>query len=231
MRVYIYVDGESHFIRSEKAWQEIHGQDASLEHARPNSHVLVSHCIFSPATVFADDHYRLFFDAHSIFSNIYHLPRLRGPGYGVLPATMHRAVYFTSISGDSPELHRAQAALRNHGFEPWVKHEKRALKQQRDAALEKEGIIEKAKGVDIALATRMLEDAYQNNFDACMLFTSDVDFLPAIEVVRRLGKEVYVYGHRAGLGRDSPFEHAPDAFIDVGKDFMAEAYKYCPPTR
>jgi len=33
----IYVDGESHFIRSEKYWQKLHGPGASLERLEPLS--------------------------------------------------------------------------------------------------------------------------------------------------------------------------------------------------
>ena len=32
-RIYVYIDGESHFIRSEKAWQNIHGPDVCLDRA------------------------------------------------------------------------------------------------------------------------------------------------------------------------------------------------------
>ena len=33
-RIYVYIDGESHFHRSECAWRKIHGNDACLEHLR-----------------------------------------------------------------------------------------------------------------------------------------------------------------------------------------------------
>ena len=99
------------------------------------------------------------------------------------------------------------------------------LARQRENVLKVEQVIEKAKGVDIALAARMIEDAFHDNYDACYLFSSDIDFLPIIEAVRRMGKQVYVCGSVDGLGEQSKFLHVPDAFVDIGKDFMALHYR------
>ena len=51
----------------------------------------------------------------------------------------------------------------------------------------------------------------------CFLFTSDIDYLPVIEAVRRMGKAVYVFGYGDGLGEHSRFEYVPDQFLDLGK--------------
>jgi hypothetical protein len=58
--------------------------------------------------------------------------------------------------------------------------EKKQLADQRANVRNQENVIEKAKGVDIALSVRMLEDAYHNNYDMSYLVTSDVDYLPVI---------------------------------------------------
>jgi uncharacterized LabA/DUF88 family protein len=70
----------------------------------------------------------------------------------------------------------------------------------------------------------MLEDAYHNNYVACFLLTSDVDYLPVIQAVRRMGKQVYVLGYRGGIGVRSPFEYVPDRFVDIGEGFMKTYY-------
>ena len=86
-------------------------------------------------------------------------------------------------------------------------------------------MIEKAKGVDIGLAVRMLEDAYENCFQVCFLFTSDIDYLPVIKALRRMGKCVMVMGYRDGLGKNTPLEYVPDQFIDLG-EYMDQRYGF-----
>jgi len=105
--------------------------------------------------------------------------------------------------------------LRALGFEPQILKELSELTKRRSNILRSEGVIEKAKGVDIAIAVRMLEDAQRNVFQVCGLYTSDVDYIPVIEVVKRMGKAVYVFGYRSGLGRNSPLEYVPDRFVDL----------------
>ena len=77
------------------------------------------------------------------------------------------------------------------------------------------GLIEKPKGVDISLAVRMLNDAHLQSFDDCHLYTSDADFVPAINAVRALGKQVYVHGYMNGLADRSDLLYVPDQFIDL----------------
>jgi uncharacterized LabA/DUF88 family protein len=136
-----------------------------------------------------------------------------------------RAVYFTSSTGDDDEMHEVRKLIRKHGFEPQVIWEPKQLAEQRARLLNQHGIIERAKGVDIGIAVRMLEDAYSNTFDDCLLFTSDVDYMPVIRAVRRMGKRVLVLGYREGLTKRSALEFEPDAFYDLGEIVRAE---YCP---
>jgi uncharacterized LabA/DUF88 family protein len=106
--------------------------------------------------------------------------------------------------------------IRELGLEPHIVHEEGKLTKHRENVLAKENVIEKAKGVDIALSVRMIEDGYRNNYQYCYLLTSDVDYLPVIESVRRMGKQVFVYGYKDGLGKNSPLVHVPDRFVDLG---------------
>jgi uncharacterized LabA/DUF88 family protein len=101
------------------------------------------------------------------------------------------------------------------GFEPIVIDEPKQLRSQREASREKLALIEKPKGCDIAIATRMVADAAAGLYDACFLFTSDADFLPAVEAVRRMGKVVGVFGVESALGKNSAYLHVPDFFFDL----------------
>src|SRR5947209_2292626 len=105
---------------------------------------------------------------------------------------------------------------RENEFEPQVIQEPKALRDQRANLRSQHQLIEKAKRVDIGMTVRVLEDAYLNAYRGCLLFTSDVDFLPVIEAVRRIGKLVFVAGYREGLAERSPLEYVPDRFIDLG---------------
>jgi uncharacterized LabA/DUF88 family protein len=79
-------------------------------------------------------------------------------------------------------------------------------------------LIIKPKGLDIALAVRMLEDAHRNLYQRCFLVTSDADYLPLIKAVRQLGKQVYVLAYGEDITKwRSEFEYVPDAYVDLGE--------------
>ena len=67
------------------------------------------------------------------------------------------------------------------------------------------------------IRTFLTADAAADLYDACYLFTSDADFLPAIEAVRRLGKQVYVFGYASNLRKRSDYMFVPDLFVDLEK--------------
>ena len=45
------------------------------------------------------------------------------------------------------------------------------------------------KMTDVAIASQMLADAYEDRFDACFLLSNDSDFVPAVRTVRRRAKK------------------------------------------
>jgi uncharacterized LabA/DUF88 family protein len=149
-----------------------------------------------------------------------HIPTLAGWPTGVL----QRAIYFTTYTGTPEGLHAARVRLREAGFEPQVVLEQKDLAKRRENVLRKDALLIKGKGVDVALTVRMLEDAYHGNYDTCIVLTSDIDYLPVIEAVRRMGKQVIVAGHGDGLAKDSPFYYVPERFIDLGEQFMRQYY-------
>jgi uncharacterized LabA/DUF88 family protein len=195
-RACAYIDGESHFLRTEEAWQDIHGDTATLERLRYIGDATDKLILVNPqAKVF--------------------WTRRMNPG-------VMRAVYFTAASCDTSTMFSIKTSLRSFELEPAVFHEVKQLADQRKNLLKANGLIEKPKQVDIALAVRMIEDARSDVFDKFHLYTSDVDFLPVIKAVMARAKQVYVYGHKNGLAKESPLLHEPDLFIDLGAMLRGE---------
>jgi len=77
-----------------------------------------------------------------------------------------RAYYYTSAVGDDDRLAMIKKLLWDRGFQPEVF--KRAASTKR------------SKGVDIALATDFLSNAYFNNYDIAVLFAGDGDYVPMV---------------------------------------------------
>ncbi len=195
-RTYVYIDGESHYIRSENALRKMFGEETHLDQLRYSD----------------EDDERLILVKPK--AKIFWTRRMN--------PDVQRAIYFTSASGDAPAQHEMKIALREFGLEPHIVQERSDLKSQRHNLFKTEQIIEKAKGVDIALATRMIVDSYNNIFDKCYLYTSDVDFVPVIEAVMARGKHVIVYGYCNGISNQSQLLHVPDRFVDLESVLSAE---------
>jgi hypothetical protein len=135
-----------------------------------------------------------------------------------------RAVYFSTVKREEEVRFEAVTILRDTGFEPQLVEEPAEKRRQGNRIREDMGLIIKPKSVDINLTVRMIEDAQRGLYDRCFLATSDIDYLPAIEAVRRMGKNVYVLGYGTDIGTNSPFRYVPDAFVDIGTDFMRKWY-------
>jgi uncharacterized protein (TIGR00288 family) len=138
--------------------------------------------------------------------------------------SIHSAVYFTAYSGDDEGYHKICVSIREQRFDPQVIKEASELSKRRKNQQFNHGLVEKAKGVDIGLSVRVLEDAYRDIYDWCYLFTSDIDFLPVIRAIQRMGKKVIVFGYKDGLGTRSELEYVPDVFVDLS-DHMRKAYQ------
>ena len=189
-RTSVFVDGESHFIRSQNAWRELHGKDACLRRLRHTGES-------DQRSILVDLQAKVFWT------------RRLSPG-------VQRATYFTSIVG-ADKVHGVSLALRSFDLEPSVIVEPSDNADRRRNTLANLKVIEKPKGVDIALAVRMVEHAVNQFFEVCHLYTSDADFLPAIEAVLARGKQVVVYGYEAALGKQSRLLTVPTQFVDLGK--------------
>lgn len=209
MKTHVYVDGESHWIRSESCCKKLHGPDAELINIRsfagPNA-------TFSfPDS--AKPEIRVIPEGKFFWATTYGL-LVRDP-IRFLSERVSGVVYYTDFSGNDPDLHQVKLAIRQQGFDPQVIKERSELAKHRKNRLATDGVLEKPKGVDIGLTVRLLEDAYRNIFDLCYLFTSDVDYIPVIRAMQQIGRKVVVFGYTDGLGQNSELEFVPDQFIDL----------------
>ncbi len=50
--------------------------------------------------------------------------------------------------------------------------------------------ISKEKGIDVMLVVDMIKNAFQEKYDIALLFSGDADFVPAVELIQNLKKEV-----------------------------------------
>lgn len=210
MRAYIFIDAENHFIRSTAAAEDVIGSPKSAEALSKVEYNFGGDRFptsFGTSRFLWNPKLQLFWDCQLLF---------RGHRLTKLGAKILRAVYCCSFAGGDEKAHEMAVKLREYEFDPIVVRESKALSNRRAGTLKQEGLIEKAKGCDIAIAARMVADAAADLYDCCFLFTSDADFLPAVKAVRRMGKIVCVFGYKAGLSERSPYLHVPDLFVDIG---------------
>ena len=116
-----------------------------------------------------------------------------------------RAYYYTSLTGDEPQVLSVKQALRSLGFHPEV--------------FKKAKLDEKAKGVDIALAKDFLSHAFLGNYDVAVLIAGDGNYVPLITEVKRLGKIVYVAFFR-DYGLSTELHLAADMFFEMEHFFL-----------
>lgn len=207
MRTYVYVDGENHFRRSQERAEVVFGHPRSLEAlsaANFTSHGFPRRSDDAPRRSILDEESLFFWDCGCLNSVV---------------NEVQRAVCFTSCCSES-RASQIKRRLRKWEFEAEVVVELKQDFRRRRKLRDSLKMIDKPKGCDIAMTTRMVADAAADLYDACCLFTSDADFLPAIQAIRNMGKRVVVLGYAACLKDDesSPYLYTPDQFIDLEYD-------------
>ncbi|NOQ55184.1 MAG: TIGR00288 family NYN domain-containing protein [Nanohaloarchaea archaeon] len=78
-------------------------------------------------------------------------------------------------------------AIANHGFEPII-----GVGEKKDDI---------ASDVDVYVATAAISAIYNPHIDIIALATRDADFLPVIQLAKRLGKKAYVIGLEPGFSK------------------------------
>jgi uncharacterized LabA/DUF88 family protein len=119
-----------------------------------------------------------------------------------------RSYYYTCVRGDEDKIKETRREIKLLGFESPCVFKK---------------VQGKSKMVDISLCVDMVSQAALDNFDLCVLVTGDMDFVPAIEAVKRLGKKVVVWFFEEWTAEELIFE--ADHFFNLSKAFFKENRK------
>lgn len=124
-----------------------------------------------------------------------------------------RAHYYTSTTGGEDLVAEARRKLWDTGFQPTV------FRKPRNRTT--------TKGVDIALTTDVLSNAYRDNFDAAILIAGDGDYVPLVEEVKRLGKVVHAaFFKEEGRGLSPELRLASDRFWALDEFFIRSWQDY-----
>jgi len=130
-----------------------------------------------------------------------------------LEPTAIRAYYNTSVVGDEQRFKLVEQSLWQNGFLAKV------FKKQKQQT--------KSKGVDIALATDFISNAFLNNYDVAVLIAGDADYIPMVNEVKRIGKLVYVvFFHGKNLGLSLDLHLASDQFLHISGTFNEQWREY-----
>src|SRR5438105_2739650 len=102
------------------------------------------------------------------------------------------AYYYVGVSPDAPAL--VEGFLKGLELRPgyFVKRELRVRRSGRCPACGKEYEYSTEKRVDTSLVADLIQYAASGAFDAAVLVSGDDDFVPAVEAVNALGKQVWV---------------------------------------
>ena len=99
-----------------------------------------------------------------------------------------RRHYYTSVMGDSDKRRSVHDHLKTLGIEsPHVYVRTKGKGSKR---------------VDISLTTDMLSHAFRDNYDAAVLVAGDEDYVPLVDAVANLGKNVFLWFVDNGLSQE-----------------------------
>jgi uncharacterized LabA/DUF88 family protein len=114
-----------------------------------------------------------------------------------------RCNYYTSTRGDEHERKKVKETLRAWGFHSEVfRRDKR----------------KKAKAVDIMLTKDMLWHGFYGHYDVAILVAGDEDYLPLVQEVMRMGRQVYV-AFFTGTGLSDELRLTADYFLVMDRSF------------
>ncbi|HEU4369252.1 MAG TPA: NYN domain-containing protein [Methylomirabilota bacterium] len=110
-----------------------------------------------------------------------------GPG-----AIFGGAYYYVGVSADAPQI--VEGFLKGLELRPgyFVKRDKRVRRSVRCPACGAENEYTTEKRVDTRLVADLIHYAANGAYDAAVLVSGDDDFVPAVEAVNALGKQVWV---------------------------------------
>ncbi len=117
-----------------------------------------------------------------------------------------RSFYYTSLTGDTDKLTCVENTLIDLGIT-----DPRVFKKEKGG---------RTKQVDITLATEMLSNCYNNNYDVAVLVAGDKDYVPLVKELKRNGKNISLWFIDNGLNPE--LKREADTFFDMTNVFLEE---------
>lgn len=133
-----------------------------------------------------------------------------------------RLSYYQTVVGDEDKLNHVREQIRATKYyyhedlkdqghiEPYGRLSPRIFKKA------SKGV--KTKSVDINLTVDALRHANQPKWDVIWIFSGDGDYLPLVEEISRLGKQVWLSAFSSGL--NPRLKHAADDFFSLDDVFF-----------
>ena len=140
------------------------------------------------------------------------LETLREQGVRVSLGRMQRNPMSRRAADDRSRLARACAG-REHEIPP-------DLMRTIDAFCHSRPSEYREKQVDTRIAVDLVDLAHRDRYDVAYLLSADADFIPAVEIVRRLGKQVFA----VATFRGNELKEAVTGFIKVSADWFEGLY-------
>jgi len=122
----------------------------------------------------------------------------------ILDMDVIRSYWFSSYQENENDGDIIREILRQNYLEPVIFKKKKG----------------REKCVDIALTIEMLVNAFNKNFDVCLLISGDEDYIPLVKEVKRYGPRVWV-SFFSSHGLSNSLRIAADMFLDILKDSNA----------
>jgi uncharacterized LabA/DUF88 family protein len=145
----------------------------------------------------------IFFDGQNFYRSLQRFDENLRVDYDRLAAWITQAVggaaamfggayYYVGVSPDAPQV--VEGFLKGLELRPgyFVKREPRVRRSVRCPHCATEYDYTTEKRVDTRLVADLIHHAANGNFDAAVLVSGDDDFVPAVEAVNSLGKQVWV---------------------------------------
>jgi len=126
-----------------------------------------------------------------------------------LYGAVFRKYYYTSVQGDEALIARTEDKIKSAG-------------------VEQPNVFKKTKGrgskrVDISLATDMLTNAAQKNYEVAVLVAGDEDYVPLVEGVKQQGCRVHLWFLTDGLSPS--LRRIADYYADIGQVLFSPEIK------
>ncbi|MBU4086431.1 MAG: NYN domain-containing protein, partial [Nanoarchaeota archaeon] len=80
------------------------------------------------------------------------------------------------------------------------------------------------KGVDVQLASDLVDFTHKNVFDVAVILSGDIDLLESIKIAKGMGKQVVIVGDRSVTAEE--MKKIADLYADIGKLEKAELNKF-----